>query len=101
MKFQVIKKNIETNPWYDKDCKSTRKEIKKALNESLKIEKIKIYKALTKREKMQYINKGQENLLHLSNVGPNKFWRNILTRKNIYIIIELLGIPILKSFMNP
>ena len=71
------KRNSETNPWYDKDCKSVRKEIK----ESLKTEKIKIYKALTKRKKMQYIRKIQENLLHLSKVAPKKFWRQILTRK--------------------
>lgn len=30
---------------------------------------------------MQYINKRQENLLHLSKVAPKKFWRHILTRK--------------------
>ena len=30
---------------------------------------------------MQYIHKRQENLLHLSKVAPNKFWRQILTRK--------------------
>ena len=29
---------------------------------------------------MQYIHKRQENLLHLSKVAPNKFWRQILTR---------------------
>ena len=45
------KRNSKTNPWYDKDCKSVRREIKEALDESLKIEKIKIYKALTKRKK--------------------------------------------------
>ena len=51
------KRNSKSNPWYDKDCKSARKEIKEALDESLKIEKIKICKALTKRKKIQYINK--------------------------------------------
>ena len=45
------KGNRKTNPWYDKDCKSVRKENNEALDESLKIDKIKIYKALTKREK--------------------------------------------------
>ena len=45
------KRNSKTNPWYDKDCKSARREIKEALDESLKIDKIKIYKALTKRKK--------------------------------------------------
>ena len=67
------KRNRKTNPWYDKDCKSARREIKEALDESLKIDKIKIYKALTKREKMQYIHKRQENLLHLSKDTPKKF----------------------------
>ena len=43
--------NSKTNPWYDKSCKSVRREIKKALDESLKIDKIKIYKALTIRKK--------------------------------------------------
>ena len=75
------KRNSKTNPWYDKDCKSVRREIKEALDESLKIDKIKIYKALTKRKKMQYIHKRQKNLLHLSKAAPKKFWREILTRK--------------------
>ena len=35
------KRNNKTNP-YDKDCKSARKEMKEALDESIKIEKIKI-----------------------------------------------------------
>ena len=30
---------------------------------------------------MQYTHKIQENLLHLSKVGPKKFWGQILTRK--------------------
>ena len=67
------KRNRKTNPWYDKDCKSASREIKEALDESLKIDKIKIYKALTKRKKMQYIHKRQENILHLSKVAPKKF----------------------------
>ena len=66
---------------YDKDCKSAGREIKEALDESLKINKIKIYKSLTKKKKMQYIHKNKENLLHLSKVAPKKFWRQILTRK--------------------
>ena len=74
----------KTNPWYDKDCKSARREIKEALDVSLKIDKVKIYKALTKRKKMKYIHKRQENLLHLSKVAPKKFWRQILTRKTKY-----------------
>ena len=68
----------------DKDCKSARREIKEAVDESLKINKIKINKALTKRKKRQYICKRQENLLHLSKVAPKKFWRKILTRKIKY-----------------
>ena len=75
------KRNRKTKPWYDKDCKSARREIKEAHDESLKIDKVKIYKALTKREKMNYFHKRQEKLLHLSKVAPNKFWRQILTRK--------------------
>ena len=52
---------------------------------------------------MQYIQKRQENILHLSKVAPKKFRRHILTRK-LNIIIKLLymtGTRILKSFMNP
>ena len=71
----------KTNPWYDKDCKSARKEIKESLDESLKIDKIKLFKFLTIRKKMQCIHKRQENLLHLSKVDPKEFWRQILTRK--------------------
>ena len=44
-------RNRKTNPWYDKDCKNARREIKEALDESLKIDKIKLYKSLTKRKK--------------------------------------------------
>ena len=72
-KVSTNKINNKTNPWYDKYCKSARREIKEALDEFLKIDKIKIYKALTKRKKMQYIHKRQENLLHLSKVAPKKF----------------------------
>ena len=35
------KRNRKTNPWYDKDCKSAKREIKEALDESLKIDNIK------------------------------------------------------------
>ena len=45
------KRNNKTNSWYDKYCKRVRREIKEALDESPKIDKIKIYKALTKRKK--------------------------------------------------
>ena len=67
------KKNKKTNPWYDTDCKNARREIREALDDSLKINKLKIYKALTKRKKMQYIHKRQDNLLHLSKTAPKKF----------------------------
>ena len=75
------KRNRKTNPSDDKDCKSERKEIKEALDESLKTDKIKIYKSLTKRKKIQHYHKRHENLLHLSKVAPKKLWRQILTRK--------------------
>ena len=79
------------------------REIKEALDESLKIDKIKRCKALTKRKKMQYIHKRQENLLHLSKVAPKKLWRKILTRKtkdNNRISLHNWN-SYLKSFMNP
>jgi len=44
------KRNIKTNPWYDKDFKSARGANKEVVDESLKMDKIKIYKALTKRK---------------------------------------------------
>ena len=75
------KRNSKTNPWYDKECKSARRAITEAVDESLKMDKIKIYKALTKRKKRQYIRQRQGNLLHLSKLAPKKFWRQILTRK--------------------
>src|ERR1700733_6130088 len=43
------KRNSKTNPCYDKYCKNVRREIKEVVDESLKIGKIKIHKALTKR----------------------------------------------------
>ena len=36
------KQNRKTNPWYDKNCISAMREIKEALDESLKIDKVKI-----------------------------------------------------------
>ena len=45
------KRNSKINPWYDKDCKSVRRAIKEVVDESLKIGKIKIYKALLKGKK--------------------------------------------------
>ena len=51
------KKYSKTNLWYDKDCKSASRAVKDVDDESLKIGKLKIYKALTKRKKRQYIRK--------------------------------------------
>ena len=53
--------NGKTNPWYDKYCKSARREIKEAVDESLKIDKVKIYKALTKRKKCIIFIKDKKN----------------------------------------
>jgi len=50
IKVSSNKRNIKTNPWYDKDCKSASIAIKEVVDESLKTSKIKIYKALTKRK---------------------------------------------------
>ena len=47
--------------WQYKDCKCARREIKEAFDESLKIDKIKIYKALTKRKKCNIFIKDQKN----------------------------------------
>jgi hypothetical protein len=46
-----------TNPWYDKECKISRKAIRDAYNEPLKIDNINTYKALIKRKKIFYMNK--------------------------------------------
>ena len=80
-----------------------RKYTKESLDESLKTDKIKISIALTKRKKIQYIHKRQENLLHLSKVDPKKFWRQILTRKtkdNNRIYLHNWN-SYLKNFMSP
>jgi hypothetical protein len=53
-----------------------------ASNESLKIDKINMYKSLIKRKKMYYINKSKEKLSHLYKLDPNKFWNQILNRNN-------------------
>jgi hypothetical protein len=60
--FEVSCKNNNrtTNPWYDKECKISRKAIRYAFNESLKLNKINTYKSLIKRKKGYYINKRQE-----------------------------------------
>jgi hypothetical protein len=48
--------NIKIKPWYDKECKISRKSIRVASKESLKLDKINTYKSLIKREKGYYIN---------------------------------------------
>jgi hypothetical protein len=72
------KNNITTNPWHNKECKIARKVIRDASNESLKLDKINTYKALTKRKKMYYINKMQEQISQLYKLDPKKFWSQIL-----------------------
>ena len=94
--------NSRTNPWYDQECKDTRKEIKQATTNLIKMDKINHYKALIKRKKGHYLSKRQENLLHLSKVAPKKLWRKILTRKtkeDNKIALKDWN-PILKRFMN-
>ena len=59
------KKNRKANPWYDTDYKNARREIKEALDESLKINKIKNYKALIKRKKGSILTKGKTSLTPL------------------------------------
>ena len=63
------------------ECNDARKEIKQAIVDSIKKDKINHYKALIKRKKRHYLSKRQENLLHLSKMAPKKFWRQILTCK--------------------
>jgi hypothetical protein len=67
------KNNRTTNLWYDKEFKISRKTIRDASNESLKLDKINTYKSLIKRKKMYYINKRQEQLSQLSKRDPKKF----------------------------
>jgi hypothetical protein len=64
------KKNNTTNHWYDNKCKIARKPIRDASNESLKSNKINIYKALIKKKKRHYINKKQEKIVCLSKLYP-------------------------------
>ena len=45
------KNNRTTNPWYDNECKISRKAIRDSSNESLKLDKINTYKALIRRRK--------------------------------------------------
>ena len=67
--------NRRTNPWHDQECKDARKEIKQGTTYSIKMDKINHYKALIKRKKRHYQYKRQENILHLSKMDSNKFWR--------------------------
>jgi hypothetical protein len=50
-----------TNPRYDKECKISRKSIRDVSNESLKLDKINMYKSLIKREKSTILIKGKRN----------------------------------------
>jgi len=59
IEVSINKGNSKTNPRHDKDCKSARRAIKEVVDESLKIGKIKIYKALTKRKKRHDIRRRQ------------------------------------------
>ena len=74
--FEVFCKmnNRKTNPWYDKECKNARKPIRDDSNESLKLDKINMYKALIKRKKRYYINKRKEQLSQLYKLDHKKFW---------------------------
>ena len=74
--------NITSNPWYDKECQISKKVIREAPNEPLKLWNISIYKTLIKKKKRSYINKRQEHLLRLSKVAPTKFWQNVLVHKS-------------------
>ena len=79
--FEVSCKNNNrvTNPWYDKECKISKKSIRDYSNDSLKIDNIITYKSLIKRKKLYYINKRQEKLSQLSKLQPKKLWRQIIT----------------------
>ena len=80
--FEVSYKtnNRTTNPWYDKECKISRKSIRDASNDPLKLDKINTYKALIKRKKRYYINKRKEQLSQLYKLDPKKFLSQILKR---------------------
>jgi hypothetical protein len=51
IKVSYKKNNRTTNPWYDKECKIARKDIRYASNEPLKLDKINMYKSLIKWKK--------------------------------------------------
>jgi hypothetical protein len=52
-----FKTSLKKEPWYNKDGKISRKDIRHTLNESQKGIKIKVYKILVKINKHQYLNK--------------------------------------------
>jgi hypothetical protein len=58
------KNNRTTNPWYDKECKISRKSIRDAYNESLKLDKINTYKSLIKRKKKDIISIKSQSGFH-------------------------------------
>ena len=49
-------RNRITNPWYEIKFKIARREIKEVIEESLKVDKINMYRSLIKRKKRTYIN---------------------------------------------
>jgi hypothetical protein len=61
-KVSCKKNNRMNNPWYDNKCKIARKYIRDASNESLKLDKINMYKSLVKKKKKGTITiKGKNN----------------------------------------
>ena len=74
------RKNRNTNPWLDEECKNSRIEINEAMEGPQNIDKIKNYKAVIKMKRRHYTIKRQDNLLHLSKVAADKFWSQILSR---------------------
>jgi hypothetical protein len=71
-----------TNPWYHKECKIASKVIMDASNESLKLNKVNMYKSLIKSKKMYYINKRQGKFSQLYNLDPKKFWSQIINHNS-------------------
>ena len=62
-----------TNLWYNNELKNVRKDIKDNLNEPQKAMKTKKRNASINSKKWKYINKSQENLLHLYKCNPKMF----------------------------
>ena len=64
--FEVSCKNNNkmTNPWYDKECKISKKSITDYSNDSLKIDNIITYKSLIKRKKKCTISRKGKRSFH-------------------------------------